>query len=50
MPRRKKKAHELTTDQMMRRVFPKDVVKAAKEEAVKARKSEGKSATRDKDR
>ena len=50
MPRRKKKAHELTTDQAMRRVFPTEVVKAAKAEAEKARKSEGKSATRDKDK
>lgn len=45
MPRRKKKAHELTTDEAMRRVFPKEVVKAAKEEAEKARKPAGKSTT-----
>ncbi len=50
MPRRRKKAHELTTDEAMRRVFSKEVVKAAKAEAGKARKSEGKSATRDKDK
>jgi len=46
MPRRKKKAHELTTDEAMRRVFPKEVVKAAKQEAEKARKPEGKTTTR----
>ena len=34
----------------MRRVFPTEVVKAAKAEAEKARKSEGKNATRDKDK
>lgn len=48
MPRRKKKAHELTTEQAMRRVFPKEVVKAAKKEAEKARKSGGKTTTKDK--
>lgn len=45
MPRRKKKAHELTTDEAMRRVFPKEVVKAAKQEAEKARKPERKTTT-----
>jgi len=50
MPRRKKKAHELTTDEAMRRVFPKDVVTAAKAEAEKARKSGVVTTTRDKDR
>jgi len=45
MPRRKKKAHELTTDEAMRRVFPKEVVKVAKQEAEKARKHEGKTTT-----
>jgi hypothetical protein len=34
----------------MRRVFPKEVVTAAKAEAEKARQSEGKIATRDKDK
>jgi len=43
VPRRKKKAHELTADEAMRRVFPKEVVKAAKHEAEKARKSEGRA-------
>jgi hypothetical protein len=46
MPRRKKKAHELTTEQLARRVFPKDVAKAAKADAAKARKAEGKTTTR----
>ena len=45
MPRRKKKAHELTTDEAMRKLFPMEVVKAAKDEAVKARKSAGKTTT-----
>ncbi len=46
MPRRKKKAHELTTEQAIRKVFPPEVVRAAKEEARKARKSGGKATTR----
>ncbi len=46
MPRRKKKAHELTNDEIMRRVFPKEVVRAAKEEVEKARKSGEKKSTR----
>lgn len=46
MPRRKKKAHELTTDEAMRRLFPKEIVKAAKEEAEKARHSKEKKATK----
>lgn len=50
MPRRKKKAHELTTDEAMRRVFPNEVVKAAKDEAAKARKSDVATTTRDKDK
>ena len=47
MPRRKKKAHEMTNDEIMRRVFPQEVVKAAREEAHKARKSEGKKITKE---
>ena len=43
MPRRKKKAHELTTDEAMRRLFPAHVVKAAKLEGQNARKRGGKS-------
>jgi hypothetical protein len=46
MPRRKKKAHELTTDEAMRKLFPREVVKAAKQEAENARKSDGKTTTR----
>jgi hypothetical protein len=38
MPRRKKRAHELTTDEAMRRLFPKKVRDTAKETAEKARK------------
>ena len=48
MPRRKKKAHELTTDEAMRRVFPKEIVQAAKAEAEKSRKAEAKTTTRKK--
>jgi hypothetical protein len=42
MPRRKKRAHELTTDEAMKRLFPKKVRDQAKETAVKSRKK-GKS-------
>jgi len=45
VPRRKKKAHELTTDEAMRKLFAKEVVKAAKKEAEKARKSGGQATT-----
>jgi len=38
MPRRKKRAHELTTDEAMKRLFPKKVRDTAKETAEKARK------------
>ena len=33
MPRRKKKARELTTDEAMRKLFPKKVVKHVREKA-----------------
>ena len=46
MPRRKKKAHELTTEEALRKLFPKEVVKAVKAEAEKARKSKEKTTTR----
>jgi hypothetical protein len=46
MPKRKKQAHELTTDEALRKIFPKKVRDAAKEEAEKARKSRGKSGTK----
>jgi len=42
MPRRKKRAQELTTDEAMKKLFPKKVRVAAKETAEKARKK-GKS-------
>jgi hypothetical protein len=42
MPRRKKRAHELTTDEAMKRLFPKKVRDQAKVTAEKARKK-GKS-------
>ena len=38
MPRRKKSAQELTTDEAMRKLFPKKVREEAKETAQKARK------------
>ena len=40
MPRRKKRADELTTDEAMKRLFPKKVRERAKETAEKARKKE----------
>ena len=42
MPRRKKRADELTTEEAMKRLFPKRVREQAKETAEKARKK-GKS-------
>lgn len=38
MPRRKKRADELTTEEAMKRLFPKKVREEAKETAQKARK------------
>ena len=46
MPRRKKKAHELTTDEALRKMFPVKARKAAKSEAEKARKDGGKKSTK----
>jgi hypothetical protein len=43
MPRRKKRAHELTDDEMMKRLFPKRVRDLAKEIAHEARKNGEKS-------
>ena len=40
MPRRKKRADELTTDEAMRKLFPKKVREEAKETAQNARKKE----------
>ncbi len=42
MPRRKKRAQELTTEEAMKRLFPKKVRDEAKQTAEKAR-SKGKS-------
>jgi hypothetical protein len=38
MPRRRKKAQELTTEQALRRLFPKEARKELRKEARKARK------------
>jgi hypothetical protein len=38
MPRRKKKAQELTTEQALRRLFPKEARQELRKEARKARK------------
>ena len=43
MPRRKKRATEMTTDEFMKDLFPKRVRDRAKEVAEKSRKSEKKS-------
>ncbi len=43
MPRRKKVATEMTTDELMKDLFPKKVREKAKEIAEKSRKTEKKS-------
>ena len=43
MPRRKKRATEMTTDELMKDLFPKKVREKAQEVAEKSRKSEKKS-------
>ena len=43
MPRRKKRATEMTSDELMKDLFPKKVRDKAKEVAEKSRKSEKKS-------
>jgi hypothetical protein len=43
MPRRKKRATEMTTDELMKDLFPRKVREKAKEVAEKSRKSEKKS-------
>jgi hypothetical protein len=43
MPRRKKRATEMTTDELMKDLFPKKVRDEAKNVAKKSRKSEKKS-------
>lgn len=46
MPRRRRPAHELTTDEVLDRLFPKPVREQISQEAKNARKSEGKPLTR----
>jgi len=43
MPRRKKKARELTDDETMKKLFPKKVREAAKKTALESRKPSSKS-------
>jgi hypothetical protein len=43
VPRKKKRATDMTTDELMKDLFPKKVRDKAKEVAEKARKSEKKS-------
>lgn len=45
MPRRKKKAHELTDEEAMRKMFPKKVREHAKAEGHGAQKSKAKTGT-----
>jgi hypothetical protein len=46
MPRRKPKPHELTTEQMLRRLFPKEARETVRKEARKAADKQGKKNTR----
>jgi hypothetical protein len=48
MPRRKPKAHELTTEQVAKRMFPKEAREAVRSEAQKSRKPASKSSTKTK--
>jgi hypothetical protein len=41
MPRRKRPAHELTTDEALKKMFPKPVREQLAQEARNARKNEG---------
>jgi hypothetical protein len=43
MPRRKPKAHELTNDEIARKMFPKKAREAVRAEALKAPKVRGKT-------
>lgn len=43
MPRKKKRPIDMTTDELMKDLFPKEVREYAKEAAKKSRKSEKKS-------
>ena len=46
MPRRKSEAHELTTDEAIRKLFPLKVRQAAKKEGQRARKLGAKKSTK----
>lgn len=46
MPRHRRPAHELTTDEVLHRMFPKPVREQIAQEAKNARKSEGNPVTR----
>ena len=46
MPRRKTKAHDLTTEQALRKMFPKPVRERVAAEAEKARKIKEKTSTK----
>lgn len=48
MPRRKPKPRELTTEQMLRRLFPKEARETVREEARKAADKQGEKDTKDK--
>jgi len=48
MPRRKPKPRELTTEQMLRRLFPKEARETVRTEARKAAEKQGKNTTKDK--
>jgi hypothetical protein len=46
MPRRRRPAHELTTDEVLNRILPRPVREQITQEAKNARKSGGKGSTR----
>jgi hypothetical protein len=46
MPRAKPKAHSLTTEQVVKRMFPKEAREAVRSEAQKSRKTRGKKSTK----
>jgi hypothetical protein len=46
MPRRKPKAHELTTEQAVKRMFPKEAREAVRSESLKTRKPRAKESTK----
>ena len=47
MPRRKKKPREMTTEEALRRLFPKEAREVVRKEARKAAPKEGKSNIKD---